>query len=98
MAGFVEVLLDALSALVVTLDRFPAVVQVVPVDLSAVGLGDHRRLAGEAQVAGFLRPAAHVGLGNGLVIQCPHQAWQALVGIVAQLDQGLERVCRAGGA
>ncbi|MNE93617.1 hypothetical protein D3C80_1914850 [compost metagenome] len=66
-------MLDPLGAFVVALDRLPPQVQVVPINLFAIGLRDHRRLAGEAQIAGFLCPATHVGLGDGLVIECPHQ-------------------------
>ncbi len=92
VAGLGHVQLDALGALLGAVDEGPALVQVVPVDLLGAALRDDSRLALEAQRAGLLRPTAHVGLGDRLVIQRPHQARQALVRLLAGLLEGLERL------
>ena len=90
MARFFEVALDALGALVVALDKGPALVQVIPIDLSAAVLRDDSGRAGEAQLACFLGPAAHVGLGHRLVIQRPDQMREGLVCLLAGLFQRFE--------
>ncbi|MCY1407269.1 hypothetical protein D9M71_225650 [compost metagenome] len=102
MAGGLQVLLELVVPGGLVVDEHPALVQVVPVGLAVAALGDLCRLAGIAELARLLHPAAGVAVGAGFVVQGPDQFRQFAAATGRQLAQrllgkGIGAHCRNGG-
>ncbi|MNP12918.1 hypothetical protein D3C76_1051730 [compost metagenome] len=74
----------------VSVNEVPALVQVVPVHLSAI-LWNLGCLAGESQLAGQCCMLASEAMGAWFIVQGPYQARELLAMAATQLGQRLER-------
>ena len=64
---------DLVGSLGLIVNECPALVQIVPVGLAAVTLGDLRGFTHEAQLAGHAHPAAGVTVCAGFVVERPYE-------------------------